>query len=218
MGSITHGYQTKNKVYVMFVNNIYVYDNNFDRLNYPTELSMIKEQYPMINELNEVTSIVNKYPFIYIGYSKASSTIKAIKEAKQSIYKKWRKKERIWSPWMKMYCEIEDSNSLKISIHELEVVDETLVDATVDKWIIEYSNKYPRCVVNKHNSPEPVEVEVLFKDVGIQCDLIKMPVSERQYKIGQEESQRRWREKNKFRLREYAKNYYWKNKKIENPE
>jgi len=217
-------------VYVLFTKNIYIYDTNFDILKYPTNFKMLLDQYPRLD--NITSELKNKYKYIYIGYSKADSTFISIKDGKKNIYNKWLKKERKWIPWMKMYCEIDNnkpSKSIKIGIHTLEVVDETLVEKTVSKWVGAYTKVYGNNVINNIDYPEPCNSESnipessipgmkTYKDIGIQCDLIKIPKSEMQYKIGQEESQRRWREKNKLKLREYAKNYYIKKKKNENPE
>lgn len=182
------------KIFLMFVSDSNIDDYlNFKRINYNTESSYVKAQYPT---LSDRSVRANKYPLMWISWCKSTLSMESKRNSYKTTYNGFIKKNSRykWKEWMSLYKYVDDNPERKftIGLHELGIYEGN-GDSHVDK-IYEFIRKYE----NKYNS---IKKDKQTRDVGTQT-MEKMTIVDRN-----KEAQQRYREKNREKLRINAKKY-----------
>ena len=188
-------YRTLNiKIFILFVSDSNIDDYlNFKRINYDTESSYVKAQYPT---LSGHFVKANKYPLMWISWCKSTLNMESKRNSYKTTYNGFLKKNGRykWKEWMNLYKYIDDNpeRTFTIGLHELGRYEGD-TDDHVNK-IYEFIQKYE----SKYYS---IKKETQTRDVGTQT------IEKRSIEDRKRETQQRYREKNREKLRINAKKY-----------
>lgn len=185
------------KIFILFVSDPNLDDfNNFKRVNYNTEISYVKAQFPT---LSDFPVVIGKYPLMWISWCKSALSMESKRNSYKTTYNGYLKRNGRykWKKWMNIYKYVDDNQdkNLIVGLHELGIYKGDGQDH-VDKFY-EFIRKYE----SKYTS---IKKDKQTRDVGTQT-MEKMSVVDRN-----KEAQQRYREKNREKLRNNAKKYHKK--------
>jgi len=188
------------KIFLMFVSDSNIDDYlNFKRINFNTENSYVKTQYPT---LSDRSVRANKYPLMWISWCKRSLSMESKRNSYKTTYNGFLKRDGRykWKEWMSLYKYVDDNKERKftIGLHELGIYEGDGRDH-VNK-IYDFIQKYE----SKYNSKNNIINNLKTRDVGTQT-IEKISFIDRN-----REAQQRYREKNREKLRINSKKYYKK--------
>jgi len=191
------------KVFLMFVSDSNIDDYlNFKRINFNTENSYVKTQYPT---LSDHSVRPNKYPLMWISWCKSSLSMESKRNSYKTTYNGFLKRDSRykWKEWMSLYKYVDDNRERKftIGLHELGIYEGDGRDHVnkIYDFIQKYESKY-----NSKNNINMQSNSLKTRDVGTQT-IEKMSIVDRN-----KEAQKRYREKNREKLRINSKKYYKK--------
>ena len=191
------------KIFLMFVSDSNIDDYlNFKRINFNTENSYVKTQYPT---LSDHSVIAKKYPLMWISWCKSSLSMESKRNSYKTTYNGFLKRDGRykWKEWMSLYKYVDDNRERKftIGLHELGIYEGDGRDHVnkIYDFIQKYESKY-----NSKNNINMQSNNLKKRDVGTQT-IEKISVVDRN-----REAQQRYREKNREKLRINSKKYYKK--------